>query len=48
MKYIKGDYINGADLYGTQLQKQKTTCKSLYKRPKRVYRNKNLQKLAYF
>jgi len=48
MKYINGEYINGADLYGTQLQKQKTTRKSLYKHPERAYWNINLQKLAYF
>jgi len=29
MKYINGEYINGADLYGTQLQKQKETFKRL-------------------
>lgn len=37
MKYINKKYINRADLYGTQLQKQKTTWNSLYKRPKRAY-----------
>jgi len=28
MKYINGEYINGADLYGTQLQNRKQLVKA--------------------
>lgn len=42
MKYINGEYINEADLYGTQLQKQKTICRSLYKYLEKAYWNKDL------